>query len=174
MENRNFSVNEIVTSREIVSLEGLMKHWQGHRLLTRKLIELYPEDQFYSFSIGGMRTCADLVMEIIGLTAPGIHGIVTGVWISPNDPDLSYSTPAPATKQEVLDLWDRITSQMTETWKGMTQERALEIDSAFGFYEDTIINSIFYLIDNEIHHRGQAYVYMRSLGHEPPGFWDRA
>ena len=28
-------------------------------------------------------------------------------------------------------------------------------------------------IDNEIHHRGQAYVYLRALGIEPPHFWER-
>jgi uncharacterized damage-inducible protein DinB len=28
-------------------------------------------------------------------------------------------------------------------------------------------------IDNEIHHRGQGYVYLRALGIEPPGFYDR-
>jgi uncharacterized damage-inducible protein DinB len=32
---------------------------------------------------------------------------------------------------------------------------------------------ILYWIDNEIHHRGQAYVYLRSLGIEPPHFWER-
>ncbi|MEJ6979249.1 DinB family protein [Pedobacter sp. P351] len=29
------------------------------------------------------------------------------------------------------------------------------------------------MIDNEIHHRGQAYVYLRSLGITPPFFWER-
>ena len=28
-------------------------------------------------------------------------------------------------------------------------------------------------IDNETHHRGQGYVYLRALGIEPPQFWER-
>jgi uncharacterized damage-inducible protein DinB len=32
---------------------------------------------------------------------------------------------------------------------------------------------ILYLVDNEVHHRAQGYVYLRSLGIEPPMFWDR-
>ena len=28
-------------------------------------------------------------------------------------------------------------------------------------------------IDNEIHHRGQGYVYLRALGKEPPPFYER-
>jgi hypothetical protein len=27
--------------------------------------------------------------------------------------------------------------------------------------------------DNEIHYRGQGYVYRRALGMEPPPFWER-
>jgi uncharacterized damage-inducible protein DinB len=30
------------------------------------------------------------------------------------------------------------------------------------------------VIDNEIHHRGQAYVYLRALGLDVPPFWERA
>ena len=30
-----------------------------------------------------------------------------------------------------------------------------------------------YAIDNEIHHRGQGFVYLRALGIEPPHFWER-
>ncbi|MGO3807708.1 MAG: DinB family protein [Sphingobacterium sp.] len=30
-----------------------------------------------------------------------------------------------------------------------------------------------YFVDNEIHHRGQGFVYLRSLGIEPPHFWER-
>jgi uncharacterized damage-inducible protein DinB len=35
------------------------------------------------------------------------------------------------------------------------------------------IGTIQYAIENEIHHRGQAYVYLRALGIEPPSFWKR-
>jgi uncharacterized damage-inducible protein DinB len=29
------------------------------------------------------------------------------------------------------------------------------------------------VIDNEIHHRAQGYVYLRALNIEPPHFWER-
>jgi uncharacterized damage-inducible protein DinB len=32
---------------------------------------------------------------------------------------------------------------------------------------------ILYVVDNEIHHRGQGYVYLCALGVEPPPFWER-
>jgi uncharacterized damage-inducible protein DinB len=160
-------------SSELLSLEKLIKYWQGHRQLTRKLIVAFPEDQFFSFSVGGMRSCAELMMELITLTAPGIQGIVTGQWKSVGEPQLDFNSPLPISKQEVLALWDSVTLQMDDAWKQMTVERAGETGAAFGMYEDTVVNSLLYLIDNEIHHRGQAYVYMRALGQEPPGFWER-
>ena len=33
---------------------------------------------------------------------------------------------------------------------------------------------LFYIIDNEVHHRGQGFVYLRALGVEPPQFPDRS
>jgi uncharacterized damage-inducible protein DinB len=32
---------------------------------------------------------------------------------------------------------------------------------------------VLYVIDNEIHHRGQGTVYLRALGIEPPPFYER-
>jgi uncharacterized damage-inducible protein DinB len=51
--------------------------------------------------------------------------------------------------------------------------RFQETDKAFGQWEMTIYGLLFYLVDNEIHHRGQGYVYLRSLGIEPPAFYER-
>ena len=48
------------------------------------------------------------------------------------------------------------------------------MDKAFGQWEGPVYSFIFYWIDNEIHHSGQAYVYLRSLGIEPPAFYDRS
>ena len=43
----------------------------------------------------------------------------------------------------------------------------------FGQYPGVLHDLILYVIDNEIHHRGQGYVYLRALGIEPPPFYDR-
>jgi uncharacterized damage-inducible protein DinB len=47
------------------------------------------------------------------------------------------------------------------------------VDKAFGQWEMSGLAMIQYAIDNEIHHRGQGYVYLRALGIEPPHFWER-
>jgi uncharacterized damage-inducible protein DinB len=47
------------------------------------------------------------------------------------------------------------------------------VDKVFDQWEMPGIATIQYAIENEIHHRGQAYVYLRALGIEPPSFWKR-
>jgi hypothetical protein len=50
--------------------------------------------------------------------------------------------------------------------------RFLETATAFGRYPGLVYDLLLCAIDNEIQHRGQAYVYLRSLGIEPPPFYE--
>ena len=54
-------------STTVVTPDQLLAHWQGHRRLTRRMIEAFPERELFSYSIGGMRPFADLVLEMIGM-----------------------------------------------------------------------------------------------------------
>jgi uncharacterized damage-inducible protein DinB len=78
-----------------------------------------------------------------------------------------------STKQALLALWDESTDGINKIWATIPAERWNEQTIAFGQWPGTCTSILFYSIDNEIHHRGQAYVYLRSLGIEPPAFWDR-
>ena len=64
----------------IFTPEALLEHWQGHRRVTRRMIEAFPEDKLFTYSIGGMRPFSELVMEFMGMAEPGIDGIATGKW----------------------------------------------------------------------------------------------
>ena len=77
------------------------------------------------------------------------------------------------TKEELLLLWDRVTIVLYTFWPEIPNQRFQEIVLAFGEYEGYATDVILYWIDNEIHHRAQGYVYLRSLGIEPPAFWNR-
>jgi uncharacterized damage-inducible protein DinB len=70
-------------------------------------------------------------------------------------------------------MWDASTEQFNALWPKIPPERFHETLTAFGFYTDTVHNLVLYVIDNEIHHRGQGYVYLRALGIEPPPFYER-
>ena len=150
---------------------ALLEHWQGHRRLTRRMIEVFPEDKLFSYSVGGMRTFAELAMEMLHMAAPGVRGIVVGKWQTFEQVQKSY--PSPHTREELLAMWDRATDQIDSLWPHIPAERFMQVDKVFDQYEGPIYWSVLYFIDNEIHHRGQGYVYLRSLGIEPPPFWER-
>jgi uncharacterized damage-inducible protein DinB len=154
------------SSAAVITSEGLLEHWQGHRRLTRRMIQAFPEDQLFTFSVGGMRPFGVLAMEMIAMGVPMVRGVVSGDW-----------TPAPQrevrSRDELLRLWDESTEQIDTLWQQIPPERFQETIKAFGQYEGRTTDLLLYVIDNEIHHRGQGYVYLRALGIDPPPFYER-
>ena len=71
-------------------------------------------------------------------------------------------------------MWVEATPKIDSLWKQMPAERFHETAMAFGQYPGTVHDLVLYVIDNEVHHRGQGYVYLRALGIEPPPFYDRS
>lgn len=163
----------IIQQTTALTPEQLLEHWQGHRSLTRRMIEAFPEHEFYNYSIGGMRSFATLVMEMLGMAVPGVKGVATGHWATLDEMGGTFTKSAPPTRKEVLALWDETTEKINMLWSQIPPHRFQEIDTAFGQYTAPLHSIIFYWIDNEIHHRGQGYVYLRSLGITPPPFWER-
>jgi uncharacterized damage-inducible protein DinB len=141
--------------------------------VTRRVIEAFPDSEFSRFSIGGMRPCSGLAMEMIGMAAAGIRGLATRQWAQVDELAHHSGAPVPLTKAEILRRWDAVTEQIDALWPQIPEHRFEEIDTAFGQYEGRVLGLFLYWIDNEIHHRGQAYVYLRALGIEPPPFYDR-
>jgi uncharacterized damage-inducible protein DinB len=150
----------------VISPAALLEHWQGHRRLTRRVIEAFPEDRLFSFTVGSMRPFGAMALEMISMAEPMVRGIVSGNW------DQSISRDA-RPKQEVLRLWDESTDKINSLWPQIPAERFQETMTAFGQYPGRVYDLLFYVIDNEIHHRGQGYVYLRALGIEPPPFYER-
>lgn len=150
----------------VITPEALLKHWQGHRALTRRMIEAFPEKDLFNFTIGGMRPFSELVHEFIGMAAPTLEGVVNKNWAM-------NSSEKPSTKADLLARWDATTDDINRLWKQIPQGRFQETDTAFGQWTMPVHDLLLYIIDNEVHHRGQGYVYLRALGIEPPPFYDR-
>lgn len=155
-------------TQQVISKKGLLNHWQGHRNLTRRVIEAFPEKELFEFTIGGMRSFSKLAVEMISIGGPALKAIV-GNEVKPYD----ESKFEPTTKTEILQKWDEETEVINEYFNQIPLERFSEKFNLFGEYEFPIIHNILYFIDNEIHHRGQGYVYLRALGIVPPMFWER-
>lgn len=150
-----------------ITPQSLLEHWQGHRRLTRRVINAFPDDQLFTFSVGSMRPFGALALEMLSIALPMVRGIADEEW------DTSFSRDE-RTKAEILRLWDENTEQMNAVWQKIPPARFQETMKAFGQYEGKVHDLVLYAIDNEIHHRGQGYVYLRALGIEPPPFYERA
>ena len=153
-------------SAAAVTPDAFLAHWQGHRRLTRRVIEAFPDDQLFTFSVGGMRPFGVLALEMLTMGEPMVRGIVTEKWDTSSNRD-------PLPKQELLRRWDEATEQINALWPQIPAGRFQETMTAFGTFTDVMCNLILYVVDNEIHHRGQGYVYLRALGIEPPPFYVR-
>ncbi len=150
----------------LISADSLLQSWQGHRRLTRRTIEAFPGDKLFEFSIGGMRPFGQMALEMISMAVPVVKGVATGKWST-------FKHHKPETKDGLLHLWDEQTALLDEKFPQIPAERFFVVEKAFDTWEMPGIVTIQYAIDNEIHHRGQGYVYLRALGIDPPPFWER-
>jgi uncharacterized damage-inducible protein DinB len=153
---------------QFISSAQLLEHWQGHRNLTRRVIEMFPEKDLFEFSVGGMRPFAKLAVELISIAGPALKGIVEGQM-----EEFSEEAFQPKTKEEILAKWDSETEVINQYFNQISEERFQETFNLFGQYEFPVYQNILYFVDNEVHHRGQGFVYLRALGIEPPFFWER-
>ena len=112
---------QVITSRE------LLAHWQGHRNLTRRVIEAFPEKELFEFSMGGMRPFAQMAKELLAIAGPGTRQIATGEQTElQEDLDLANS------KAHLLALWDEATTQIDQYWAQIPDQKFQEIILAFG------------------------------------------
>ena len=161
----------------VVTPEALLEHWQGHRRLTRRVIDAFPDDQLFTFCVSPMRPFGMMALEFIGMAVPMVRTLATGETGGSgghHDPTWVQSfTDAASPKARVLMRWDEDTDEINSLWRQIPHGRFQETITAYGQYTAVASTLLMYVIDNEIHHRGQGYVYLRLLGIETPLFYVR-
>jgi len=157
----------MTNTNSVLQKDELLLHWQSHRAITRRTIEKFEEKDLFEFSIGGMRPFSEMAIELLAIAAPGLESMATGL---PHE----YTKKEFTSKEEILKAWDESTVLINSYYAQIPADRFQEVFNLYGEYNYKIVDNIFYFIDNEIHHRGQGYVYLRALGIEPPFFWERA
>ena len=97
------------TAAPIMSSQQFLEHWQGHRALTRRVIEAFPDDKLFTYSVGGMRPFSELAKECLGMAVPTLNGVITGKWSE-------YAGAKATTKAELLRMWDDATAEINTLW----------------------------------------------------------
>ncbi len=116
---------ETASPATFLSPAALLEHWQGHRRLTRRVIEAFPEDQLNSFSIGGMRPFGLMALELLNMAAPMVRGIVTGEWSR-------EWLREPLPRAELLQRWDQSTAELDALWPKIPAGKFQEMITSFG------------------------------------------
>lgn len=148
---------------------GLLELLEGNRRLTLRVIEAFPEEALFRYRpVEALRPFAEMVAEVLDLEAGYMRGIATGEWV--HEP----ACAGVRTKADLLEACARVRGRTRELWPRITVERLLQVepDPFFGGPQSHL-ERLVYALENEIHHRGQGYVYLRLLGVEPPAFWER-
>jgi uncharacterized damage-inducible protein DinB len=98
-----------------------------------------------------------------------MSGIATGTWVYPQLGELT-------TKAALLEACHASREKIRQWWPQVTVERltAVEKDPFFGEFPQPNLNRVWYMLENEIHHRGQMTVLMRQAGLKVPGVYGPA
>jgi uncharacterized damage-inducible protein DinB len=149
--------------------ELLLRHWLGHRRLTRRTIVAFPEPALFEHHAPGMRSFGAIVHELNAFLPPVLVGAADGVWAWPD----AYASSAPTSKAELLAAFDAATDDLARDLPRISAERFVAVDQPIGSRQEPVVFTLLYFLDNEIHHRAQGFVYLRELGIEPPAFYQR-
>ncbi len=112
-----------------------------------------------------MRPFGEIAWEMHLVSEMTLKGLESGQW---NEPDWKK----PPTKTALLEAWDALTEQLDQRFTQIPLEQYPK-NHTLPWGDMTGLVALLYNIDNEIHHRGQGYVYLRALGIEPPLFYAR-
>lgn len=147
----------------------LLEILEGNRRLTIRIMQAFTETDLFTFRpVPEMRPFAEMIVEILGIEDGYVRGIATGEWTY-NPGAFNVSTAA-----GLLDACEAVRRQTQALWPQITAERLAQVeqDPFFG-PAMSHFTRLQYALENEIHHRGQGYVYLRLRGVEPPPFWER-
>ncbi|MCJ7842478.1 DinB family protein [Lederbergia sp. NSJ-179] len=154
----------------MISKEEFMEILEGNRRLTIRTMEAFPEDKLFDYApVEPLRPFAEMVKEILNVERAFMRGIARDDW------EYKDVFSEVSTKADLLSACEKMRGETREMWSSVTDERLAEMkeDPFFGAGQQSHIERLQYALENEIHHRGQGYIYLRVLGIEPPAFYIR-
>ncbi len=135
------------------------RFWTNESKTTRKVLGRIPEGSDYRPDKQS-RTAHEIAWQIVCEEKMIIDAIESGKveWSPP---------PLPATMQEVVDAYDKLSADMPRRWGELPEERWSGMLDFFGKQRPASPMAWSFLFDI-VHHRGQITTYLRPMGSTVP------
>ncbi|WAH36260.1 DinB family protein [Alicyclobacillus dauci] len=146
--------------------------WEDNRRLTNNVARtLVAAEAMDKVLVEGMRPFRELLLEILGMERWNVRGLAYDQWEYEAPPEVLRTAPV----AEVLDYGTIVREETRQLWPNIPFAEFVKMRPSPAPFvpEGTAIERLTYTLENEIHHRGQGYVYVRLLGQEPPAFFMR-
>lgn len=141
---------------------AILRYWQNVRKLTLRLFDLFPEGKFNFRPVETVRSVAEQFDHILVVELYTRIGLITGQWDQAafsGERDRSWMT-----------LRNKLFYEHQKTiglLRLLPEGRFMQVyETPFGRLTGETV--VYTAIDEEIHHRGNLYTYLRLLGLEPP------
>lgn len=148
--------------RKIVDKKAILRYLNNVRQLTLRLLDEFPADKFDFRPAAEIMTVSQLFRHILNVEIYMRDGFLTGEWKEPSE--------VPNTIFEKEMLRDKLKFENRNTIQMLSEVpdgRFLKVrQTPYGEVSGEILLQI--AIDEEIHHRGNLYTYLRCLGKTPP------
>ncbi len=154
---------------EIRSIESFLPYYGNIRARTRKLVQLIPGGQVEWRPAAGRFSLGDLARHIAAVERYVFAENVQG---RPSrypgcGPELG------ATPEAILDFMDRAHAETVGVFASLTAEQLSEKGLTPDGSRVTLWKLLRALVEHEVHHRGQIYVYLALMGIETPPLFGR-
>jgi uncharacterized damage-inducible protein DinB len=142
--------------------DAILKYWENVRKLTLRVFDLFPAEQFVFKPVNNVRSVAEQFDHILICELYARIGMLTGVWDK-----TPFSGERDLGRNKLRDkLYDE-NKKTLGLFRMLPEGQFMKIyDTPFGALSGEAV--IYETIDEEIHHRGNLYIYLRLLGIEPP------
>lgn len=158
------------------TLERFLDHWDGVRMVTLKLLDCFSEEELRHTVWTGSRTVGEMFHHIGAHQFYAVRGLMKGQWEpsgtleeSP-DADWDLHKHLIIYKHQTLHHWLERAQQRMRSWAAEVSESRLADFATDNPWHQGMRGWLLlqHAYQDEVHHRGQLYLFARQLGHIPP------
>ena len=149
---------------EFAAIESFLAYFESVRRRTRAVVDRIPPDRLEWSPGPGRFSPGDLVRHIAGTER---WMWVENVWGRPSRYP-GHGTELAEGKEEVLSYMDRLHDESVTILADLPPERLHERCSTVGGIEMRVWKWLRLMVEHEIHHRGQLYEILGTMGVETP------